>query len=173
MAVVTGVSPLRLPRMIQTYGGSQKGLDQLVQLLLPSSPIRYTSSPVKRWRSRGASLLEGFPLGNMKPGEVKSPANNTYARILPGLGSSYLWHCDLVRWLAVGAPPPPPQPAALCCASPLKAFPAPPSSRGSLLSASDVQFRRDLLMLHAALGTWALVGSIEDRERDADTLQIL
>lgn len=46
-------------------------------------------------------------------------------------------------------------------------------SRRLSLSASDLQFHRDLLMLHTALGPWALVGCSDDREKEADTLQVL
>lgn len=39
--------------------------------------------------------------------------------------------------------------------------------------ASDLQLHRDLLMLPAALGPWVLVGSSDDREKEADALRVL
>lgn len=45
-------------------------------------------------------------------------------------------------------------------------------SRRSRLSAYDLLFQGDLLELYAALGTRALVSSSDDREKEADTLQV-
>lgn len=65
-----------------------------------------TSLPLQRDGEATVLFCWGvFPLGNMKPGEMKSPAK-THVRIFPGLDRNCLWHCDLVIRLAVGATPP-------------------------------------------------------------------
>lgn len=105
MAAVTGVSPF--------FGQDDPDIKREPQ---GSEPPCSATSPkltnqIHLFLCRGTekpqcfSVGGVFPLGNMKPGEMKSPAK-THVRIFPGLDRNCLWHCDLVIRLAVGATPP-------------------------------------------------------------------
>lgn len=145
MAAVTRVLSL-WPGWSRPKEGTRRDWTTLLSYFSQTHQSNLSLSCIGMERSHSVFLLVILSYGNKKPGEMKFPAS-TYIRLLTCPWEELLmtlWSCHMT---SSGATPPASSPG-LCITS--RVYP----QRRLSLSASDLQFQRDLLMLHTVLGPW-------------------